>query len=47
MTKNTIISLENEKTQINDSENESSDLRKAKKYRHWVIVSDPNAYHVV
>ncbi|MGC9591506.1 hypothetical protein ACO2E0_01440 [Staphylococcus aureus] len=30
MTKNTIISLENEKTQINDSENESSDLRKAK-----------------
>ncbi|HDE7490991.1 TPA: hypothetical protein PDX84_002327 [Staphylococcus aureus] len=25
MTKNTIISLENEKTQINDSENESSD----------------------
>ncbi|HDA2057371.1 hypothetical protein RPP67_09955, partial [Staphylococcus aureus] len=28
--KNTIISLENEKTQINDSENESSDLRKAK-----------------
>ncbi|HCW8305935.1 TPA: hypothetical protein O0Z92_002746, partial [Staphylococcus aureus] len=29
-TKNTIISLENEKTQINDSENESSDLRKAK-----------------
>ncbi|HDD7615268.1 hypothetical protein I5C05_10545, partial [Staphylococcus aureus] len=27
---NTIISLENEKTQINDSENESSDLRKAK-----------------
>ncbi|HCY9651026.1 TPA: hypothetical protein O2E27_002602 [Staphylococcus aureus] len=27
MTKNTIISLENEKTQINDSENESSDLR--------------------
>ncbi|HHO1074039.1 hypothetical protein, partial [Enterococcus faecalis] len=26
MTKNTIISLENEKTQINDSENESSDL---------------------
>ncbi|ELL5559873.1 hypothetical protein Q5A68_002702, partial [Staphylococcus aureus] len=25
-----IISLENEKTQINDSENESSDLRKAK-----------------
>ncbi|HCW8996205.1 hypothetical protein B8A00_11615, partial [Staphylococcus aureus] len=26
----TIISLENEKTQINDSENESSDLRKAK-----------------
>ncbi|HAR5646327.1 TPA: hypothetical protein I1T75_002143 [Staphylococcus aureus] len=29
MTKNTIISLENEKTQINDSENESSDLRKA------------------
>ncbi|WP_303676249.1 hypothetical protein [Staphylococcus aureus] len=30
MTKNTIISLEKEKTQINDSENESSDLRKAK-----------------
>ncbi|EKK3077930.1 hypothetical protein G0W18_01360 [Staphylococcus aureus] len=30
MTKNTIISLENEKTQINDSENESSNLRKAK-----------------
>ncbi|HCZ5639426.1 TPA: hypothetical protein O3O69_001863 [Staphylococcus aureus] len=30
MTKNTIISLENKKTQINDSENESSDLRKAK-----------------
>ncbi|MGT2397953.1 hypothetical protein ACVPOR_08995 [Staphylococcus aureus] len=30
MTKNTIISLENEKTQINDSENESSDLRKRK-----------------
>ncbi|MBS3630164.1 hypothetical protein KCX47_10410 [Staphylococcus aureus] len=30
MTKNTIISLENEKTQINDSGNESSDLRKAK-----------------
>ncbi|HID1385881.1 TPA: hypothetical protein ACXDXE_001641 [Staphylococcus aureus] len=30
MTKNRIISLENEKTQINDSENESSDLRKAK-----------------
>ncbi|HCW8241326.1 TPA: hypothetical protein OYG27_001361 [Staphylococcus aureus] len=30
MTKNTIISLENQKTQINDSENESSDLRKAK-----------------
>ncbi|HAR5489975.1 hypothetical protein LMQ01_10040 [Staphylococcus aureus] len=30
MTKNTIISLENEKTEINDSENESSDLRKAK-----------------
>ncbi|HFV7287085.1 TPA: hypothetical protein ACH926_002059 [Staphylococcus aureus] len=30
MTKNTIISLENEKTQINDSENEYSDLRKAK-----------------
>ncbi|HCU9765423.1 hypothetical protein ACR71_11555 [Staphylococcus aureus] len=30
MTKNTIISLENEKTQFNDSENESSDLRKAK-----------------
>ncbi|EOD4710126.1 hypothetical protein NW953_09620 [Staphylococcus aureus] len=30
MIKNTIISLENEKTQINDSENESSDLRKAK-----------------
>ncbi|HDE8512422.1 TPA: hypothetical protein PDW86_002434 [Staphylococcus aureus] len=30
MTKNTIISFENEKTQINDSENESSDLRKAK-----------------
>ncbi|HDE0663137.1 hypothetical protein [Staphylococcus aureus] len=30
MTKNTIISLENEKMQINDSENESSDLRKAK-----------------
>ncbi|HEK4280344.1 TPA: hypothetical protein SNL39_002217 [Staphylococcus aureus] len=30
MTKNTIISLEDEKTQINDSENESSDLRKAK-----------------
>ncbi|HHC7965712.1 TPA: hypothetical protein ACN3HK_002231 [Staphylococcus aureus] len=30
MTKNTIISLKNEKTQINDSENESSDLRKAK-----------------
>ncbi|HCV7569527.1 TPA: hypothetical protein OWW04_001542 [Staphylococcus aureus] len=30
MTKNTIISLENEKTQINDSENESSDLCKAK-----------------
>ncbi|WP_248498399.1 hypothetical protein [Staphylococcus aureus] len=30
MTKNTIISLENDKTQINDSENESSDLRKAK-----------------
>ncbi|HDJ1571191.1 TPA: hypothetical protein RQT95_002492 [Staphylococcus aureus] len=30
MTKNTIISLENEKTQINDSENKSSDLRKAK-----------------
>ncbi|HBC4806865.1 TPA: hypothetical protein OZE54_002778 [Staphylococcus aureus] len=30
MTKNTIISLENEKTQISDSENESSDLRKAK-----------------
>ncbi|MBR8895684.1 hypothetical protein [Staphylococcus aureus] len=30
MTKNTIISLENEKTQINDLENESSDLRKAK-----------------
>ncbi|HDP2885984.1 hypothetical protein FPO89_09785 [Staphylococcus aureus] len=30
MTKNTIINLENEKTQINDSENESSDLRKAK-----------------
>ncbi|HGN7285929.1 TPA: hypothetical protein ACKW5Y_002796 [Staphylococcus aureus] len=30
MTKNIIISLENEKTQINDSENESSDLRKAK-----------------
>ncbi|HCY7990706.1 hypothetical protein [Staphylococcus aureus] len=30
MTKNTIISLENEKTQINDSENESSDLHKAK-----------------
>ncbi|WP_061732935.1 hypothetical protein [Staphylococcus aureus] len=30
MTKNTLISLENEKTQINDSENESSDLRKAK-----------------
>ncbi|HCY8547295.1 TPA: hypothetical protein ACXNND_002119 [Staphylococcus aureus] len=30
MTKNTIISLENEKTQINDSENESSDLPKAK-----------------
>ncbi|MFZ8455056.1 hypothetical protein ACO1MR_10655 [Staphylococcus aureus] len=30
MTKNTIISLENEKTKINDSENESSDLRKAK-----------------
>ncbi|HEK6151326.1 TPA: hypothetical protein SO825_001881 [Staphylococcus aureus] len=30
MTKNTIISLGNEKTQINDSENESSDLRKAK-----------------
>ncbi|HDK9004551.1 TPA: hypothetical protein PVM86_000832 [Staphylococcus aureus] len=30
MTKYTIISLENEKTQINDSENESSDLRKAK-----------------
>ncbi|HGZ3027374.1 TPA: hypothetical protein ACOG82_002088 [Staphylococcus aureus] len=30
MTKNTIISLENEKPQINDSENESSDLRKAK-----------------
>ncbi|WP_353295328.1 hypothetical protein UXQ57_10265 [Staphylococcus aureus] len=30
MTKNTIISLENEKKQINDSENESSDLRKAK-----------------
>ncbi|MFK3574070.1 hypothetical protein LOQ93_07130 [Staphylococcus aureus] len=30
MTKNTIISLENEKTQINDSENESTDLRKAK-----------------
>ncbi|MEK1666291.1 hypothetical protein WMH38_08095 [Staphylococcus aureus] len=30
MTKNTIISLENEKTQINDSDNESSDLRKAK-----------------
>ncbi|HCU8954456.1 TPA: hypothetical protein O4W34_002561 [Staphylococcus aureus] len=30
MTKNTIISLENEKTQINYSENESSDLRKAK-----------------
>ncbi|HDC8859397.1 TPA: hypothetical protein ACWROF_001816 [Staphylococcus aureus] len=30
MTKNTIISLENEKTQINDSENESSDLRKSK-----------------
>ncbi|HGO4002244.1 TPA: hypothetical protein ACK1AN_002345 [Staphylococcus aureus] len=30
MTKNTIISLENEKTQINDSENESSDLSKAK-----------------
>ncbi|MCM0356788.1 hypothetical protein [Staphylococcus aureus] len=25
-----MISLENEKTQINDSENESSDLRKAK-----------------
>ncbi|NEF35450.1 hypothetical protein G0Z95_10300 [Staphylococcus aureus] len=30
MTKNTIISLENKKTQINDSENESNDLRKAK-----------------
>ncbi|MGU3219015.1 hypothetical protein ACVXZ0_17840 [Staphylococcus aureus] len=26
MTKNTIISLENQKMQINDSENESSDL---------------------
>ncbi|ALH97229.1 TPA: hypothetical protein PJ672_002146 [Staphylococcus aureus] len=30
MTKNTIISLENKKTQINDLENKSKDLRKAK-----------------
>ncbi|HCY5899734.1 TPA: hypothetical protein O1Z67_002163 [Staphylococcus aureus] len=29
MTKNTIISLENKKTQINDLENKSKDLRKA------------------
>ncbi|HCY4537979.1 TPA: hypothetical protein O1U15_002637, partial [Staphylococcus aureus] len=29
-TKNTIISLENKKTQINDLENKSKDLRKAK-----------------
>ncbi|HDJ1867932.1 TPA: hypothetical protein PPS19_000820, partial [Staphylococcus aureus] len=28
MTKNTIISLENKKTQINDLENKSKDLRK-------------------
>ncbi|HCZ9114662.1 hypothetical protein G0X63_12575, partial [Staphylococcus aureus] len=28
--KNTIISLENKKTQINDLENKSKDLRKAK-----------------
>ncbi|HEI7416555.1 TPA: hypothetical protein SK766_001883 [Staphylococcus aureus] len=30
MTKKTIISLENKKTQINDLENKSKDLRKAK-----------------
>ncbi|HCX9569701.1 TPA: hypothetical protein O0Z97_001641 [Staphylococcus aureus] len=30
MTKNTIISLENKKTQINDLENKSKDLRKVK-----------------
>ncbi|HDC8195153.1 TPA: hypothetical protein O9L85_001727 [Staphylococcus aureus] len=30
MTKNTIISLENKKAQINDLENKSKDLRKAK-----------------
>ncbi|WP_070992229.1 hypothetical protein [Staphylococcus aureus] len=30
MTKNNIISLENKKTQINDLENKSKDLRKAK-----------------
>ncbi|HDM3284790.1 TPA: hypothetical protein P1C74_002064 [Staphylococcus aureus] len=30
MTKNTIISLENKKTQINDLENKSKDLHKAK-----------------
>ncbi|HCW9513214.1 TPA: hypothetical protein OYG59_002178 [Staphylococcus aureus] len=30
MTKNTIISLENKKTQINDLKNKSKDLRKAK-----------------
>ncbi|HCY6462738.1 TPA: hypothetical protein O1174_002202 [Staphylococcus aureus] len=30
MTKNTIISLENKKTQINDLENKSKELRKAK-----------------
>ncbi|WP_188351477.1 hypothetical protein [Staphylococcus aureus] len=30
MAKNTIISLENKKTQINDLENKSKDLRKAK-----------------
>ncbi|HCX9144866.1 TPA: hypothetical protein O0Y67_002282 [Staphylococcus aureus] len=30
MTKNTKISLENKKTQINDLENKSKDLRKAK-----------------
>ncbi|WP_078369843.1 hypothetical protein [Staphylococcus aureus] len=30
MTKNKIISLENKKTQINDLENKSKDLRKAK-----------------
>ncbi|HDC7585970.1 TPA: hypothetical protein O8963_002129 [Staphylococcus aureus] len=30
MTKNAIISLENKKTQINDLENKSKDLRKAK-----------------